>query len=262
MYGDAGNDTYIFRLGYGKDTIGDDKGNNVINIVGHSKNEIKAYRTNWNNLTIKFVGSDDEIILENFYVSGAYRNYTLIFNGYDSVQAMAGNSPLRTVYCADYGEYTTAVDDGGVSLIGGKGYDNLNGGSGNDRLFGNDSDDTLNGNAGNDYLDGGSGNDMLYGGKGNDTYIFAKGYGKDRIIDTEGKNVIEFGKGFSEEKLILTRTDWNDLTISFKGSDDRLVVTGFYVSEGARSIELKFADGKPCMLEEYFTSIDYDAIVE
>ena len=250
LYGDAGNDTYIFRRGYGKDTIGDDKGNNVINIVGHSKNEIKAYRTNWNNLTIKFVGSDDEIILENFYVSGAYRNYTLIFNGYDSVQAMAGNSPLRTVYCADYGEYTTAVDDGGVSLIGGKGYDNLNGGSGNDRLFGNDSDDTLNGNAGNDYLDGGSGNDMLYGGKGNDTYFFAKGYGKDRIIDTEGKNVIEFGKGFSEEKLILMRTDWNDLTISFKGNDDRLVVTGFYVNEGARNVILKFADGTNILLEE------------
>ncbi|KES10592.1 hypothetical protein SASC598P14_000250, partial [Snodgrassella alvi SCGC AB-598-P14] len=62
--------------------------------------------------------------------------------------------------------------------------DILDGGAGNDTLYGYKGDDTLL---------GGAGNDTLYGGEGNDTYVFAKGHGKDLIIDEAGEaDTIQF----------------------------------------------------------------------
>ena len=54
-------------------------------------------------------------------------------------------------------------------------------------VFGGDGDDDIRGGKEKNILDGGNDDDVLAGGKGNDTFVFAEGYGKDRIAD--------FGKG-------------------------------------------------------------------
>jgi 3-phytase/alkaline phosphatase D len=81
---------------------------------------------------------------------------------------------------------------GNDTLQGGKGDDYLDGGKGNDRVSGGDGDDHIFGRAGNDHLDGGKGGDLLVGGAGNDdmtggagsdTFVFAPGFGNDRIRD-------------------------------------------------------------------------------
>ena len=59
----------------------------------------------------------------------------------------------------------------------GKGNDADNamtGGAGNDRLEGRDGDDVIT---------GGAGNDRMWGGDDSDTFVFAAGFGNDRIYD-------------------------------------------------------------------------------
>ena len=244
LNGGEGNDTYIFRKGYGVDTIGDAAGVNTINIYGYSMNQIKAYRTNWNNVTITFEGSDDQIVLEGFFTAEANRNFYLTFNGGSRVHATASNSPLRTIYGTEGNDYIVAMDDNGVTLAGDAGADGLNGGNGADKLYGGAGDDQLYGNGGNDTLDGGTGNDTLNGGAGNDTYVFNVGSGVDTITDSEGISTLVFGKGLDADAMTAYRTNWNDLTITFAGLEDKLVLRGYFTSEENRHFDVKFADGK------------------
>lgn len=244
LYGGAGDDTYIFKKGYGTDTIGDGEGINTIEIYGYSQSQVKASRTNWNDMTIEFEGSEEKLVIEGFFTSEANRNFYLTFNGGGKVHAAAGNSPLRTVYGTDGSDYILAMDDKGVTLVGQAWNDNLNGGNGADRLYGGSGDDQLNGNGGSDVLDGGAGDDFLYGGAGNDIYIFNKGYGTDTIHDREGINTIRFGNGLSADKLTAYRTNWNDLTITFADTEDKLVIQGYFTSEENRKFNAEFAGGE------------------
>lgn len=243
LYGGAGNDTYIFKKGYGTDTIGDGEGTNTIEIYGYSSNQIKAYRTNWNDITITFEDSDDKLVIEGFFTSEANRNFYLTFNGGSKVHATASNSPLRTVYGTENSDYIVTMDDRGGTLIGENGNDSLNGGNGTDKLYGGIGDDQLYGNGGNDILDGGEGSDYLYGGAGNDTYIFNIGYSTDTINDSEGINTISFGNGITSEAMTAYRTNWNDLTITFEGLEDKLIIQSYFTSEENRNFNVNFADG-------------------
>lgn len=243
LYGGAGNDTYIFKKGYGTDTIDDGEGTNTIEIYGYSANQIKAYRTNWNDITVTFEGSDDKLVIEGFFTSEANRNFYLTFNGGSKLHATASNSPLRTIYGTENSDYIAAIDDRGVTLIGENGSDSLNGGNGADKLYGGIGDDQLYGSGGNDILDGGEGSDYLYGGSGNDTYIFNIGYGTDTISDSEGVNTISFGSGISADMITVYRTNWNDLTITFEGIEDKLIIQGYFTFEDNRNFNVNFADG-------------------
>ena len=242
LYGGEGNDTYIFKEGYGTDTIGDDSGENTIKISGYSPDQIKAYRTNWNNITVAFGETDDRIVIEGFFNAEADRNFYLEFDS-GRIHATAADSPLRTIYGTDDSEYIEAMDDKGVTIFGEAGGDNLNGKKGNDRLYGGAGNDQLYGKEGNDVLDGGEGDDYLYGGAGDDTYIFHTGCGTDTIIDSEGINTISFGEGFDAAGMTFIRTNWNNLTIVFEGSDDRLVIWDYFTSENCRNFNVNFADG-------------------
>ena len=243
LYGGAGNDTYIFKKGYGTDTIDDGEGTNTIEIYGYSANQIKAYRTNWNDITVTFEGSDDKLVIEGFFTSEANRNFYLTFNGGSKLHATASNSPLRTIYGTENSDYIAAMDDRDVTLIGENGSDSLNGGNGADKLYGGIGDDQLYGSGGNDILDGGEGSDYLYGGSGNDTYIFNIGYGTDTISDSEGVNTISFGSGISADMITVYRTNWNDLTITFEGIEDKLIIQGYFTFEDNRNFNVNFADG-------------------
>ena len=241
--GGIGNDTYIYKRGYGKDTISDSNGFNSIRIEGYNASDIKAYRTNWNDITITFGNNKDSIVIEGFFTDPARRNFNLVFNGTYSVNATSSYSPLRTIYGTDGGDYIVAMDDSGVILNGEAGADSLIGGNGNDRLNGGDDNDSLIGNGGNDILDGGLGNDFLGGGSGNDTYIFNMGSGSDEIRDYEGINLISLGTGLEKDKMKSVRTNWNDLTVSFEGTEDKFTIRGYFSDENSRKFGVKFSDG-------------------
>lgn len=243
LYGGSGDDAYIFQKGYGTDTIGDGEGTNTIEINGYSASQVKAFRTNWNDITLTFEDSEDKLVIEGFFTSEANRNFYLKFDNGSKVHATASNSPLRTIYGTENGDYIVAMDDRGVTLIGENGNDNLNGGNGSDKLFGGEGDDQLYGNGGNDVIDGGQGSDLLYGGSGNDTYVFDSGYGVDTIIDSEGINTISFGDDLTADKLTAYRTDWNNLTVAFENSNDKLVIRDYFTNENNRNFNVNFANG-------------------
>lgn len=245
LAGGAGDDTYIYKKGDGIDTISDNAGTNIINIEGYGRQDIRACRTNWNDLTMEFENADgtDRLVIEGFFISEANRNFFLTFNGGSKVHATAGNSPLRTVYGTEGDDYMMALDDYGVTLIGETGNDTVNGGNGNDTLYGGAGDDRIFGNGGNDTLYGGSGSDYLAGGAGNDTYIFNPGDGTDTVSDAEGTNTISFGEGFDVDKLTVYRSNWNDLLITFEGREDRLILEGYFTAEANRRFNVQFANG-------------------
>ncbi|MGV3553084.1 calcium-binding protein [Rhizobium sp.] len=106
-------------------------------------------------------------------------------------------------------------------LIGAKGNDKLVGGAGDDYLSGGKGNDILKGGTGDDYLIGGKGNDILQGGSGADTFYFAKGHGRDRILDFDpGTDTIAFqSKLFSSTADILDRARQvgDDVVINYSG---------------------------------------------
>lgn len=135
---------------------------------------------------------------------------------------------------SDSGNYingTTIADvvygNGGNDRInGGDGNDLLFGGDGNDAIYGGKGNDTIYGDDGDDLLDGGVGDDILKGGSGNDTYVFAKGYGSDTIIDADGLNTLRF-KGLNPTDILVNGTGDSDVTITIKGTNDTLASRTF-----------------------------------
>lgn len=77
----------------------------------------------------------------------------------------------------------TMIGSSGLNdlLRGGAGNDRLRGAGGNDQLEGGSGNDKIFGNSGKDILIGGEGNDLLVGGGGADQFVFADGFGADRV---------------------------------------------------------------------------------
>lgn len=134
----------------------------------------------------------------------------------NALHGMRGNDVLQGLDGAD----TLDGGAGNDRLLGGLADDVLHGGTGSNDLFGGVGDDTLDGEAGSgmlrgeagndiimggsgaDWLDGGTGddtltgsggNDRMTGGSGADTFIFAEGFGHDRIMDfTDDTDTLSF----------------------------------------------------------------------
>lgn len=251
LSGGPGHDTYIYRQGYGTDTILDSEGMNTIEIYGYTASAVQAFRTDWNDMTLVMDGSGeaglqddsaDKIVLEGFFLSEAYRNFYLSFEG-AVISAAAAGSPLRTLYGTTGSDFMTGFDDGGITLYGGEGDDTLSGTRACDHLSGGNGNDRISGGAGDDVINGGSGNDVLEGGEGNDTYLFDPGSGTDILNDSQGVNVLYFGEGFDWRTIKVRRQDWNDLAVTFADMEDAIILRGYFVSEENRWFCLVFADG-------------------
>lgn len=103
-------------------------------------------------------------------------------SGNDDVSGGAGNDTLKG-------------GSGGDNMLGGDGDDEIDAGSDADSVDGGAGNDVIKGGSGHDVLAGGAGDDLLYGGSGNDAFVFAEGFGQDRIADFGGADVIQFEAG-------------------------------------------------------------------
>lgn len=146
--GGSGNDIYIFKPGYGADSIMDSEGVNTVMFGdGFIAEGVKAYRSNWNDILITFDGFEDTLTIKNYCISKEARNFTLVFADGTVVEATAQNSPLRTIYGTDGSEYMISIYEDGITKIGQDGNDQLVGSDGNDYLYGDKGSDRLTGNA-------------------------------------------------------------------------------------------------------------------
>lgn len=189
-----------------------------------------------------------------YYGSNIENDYRLFteFRTYIEANApqylgIVDTSVFGAIRDSDSGNYingTTIADviygNGGNDTInGGDGNDLLFGGDGNDAIYGGKGNDTIYGDDGDDLLDGGVGDDILKGGSGNDTYVFAKGYGSDTIIDADGLNTLRF-KGLNPTDILVNGTGDSDVTITIKGINDTLVIKDFRKGEEYANYDLEF----------------------
>uniref|UniRef100_UPI0034CF3DFC beta strand repeat-containing protein n=1 Tax=Roseomonas sp. 18066 TaxID=2681412 RepID=UPI0034CF3DFC len=168
--------------------------------------------------------------LNDFIRGNALANHLIGGLGADDLQGFAGDDILEGGLGADvltggdgndtatYRNATTGVKVDLSGTVAGTGealgdsffqVENLEGSGFNDFLYGNGGANVLTGGAGNDQLFGGAGNDRLVGGTGADqltggtgadTFVFAKGYGADKVMDfsaSEGDKVDWTGFGTS-----------------------------------------------------------------
>ena len=282
-YMEGGNfesDTYIFRVGHGKDAIKDlawpDQAD-TLRFEGALAEKAQFGREG-NNLVIQAYGSNDQVSLVDYFYGEGFSQYhfqfddatwgredmfkkTFTFGGTenneglggwisdDIIHGKGGDDDIRGYEGNDalYG------DAGNDALHGDGGDDTLDGGEGNDFLEGNQGNDTLNGGAGNDALYGHEGKDTLDGGTGDDymeggnfesdTYIFRVGHGKDAIKDLawpDQADTLRF-EGALAEKAQFGR-EGNNLVIQAYGSNDQVSLVDYFYGEGFSQYHFQFDD--------------------
>lgn len=223
---DHGNDTIVFKAGYGVDTIADASGYNTIDLSGLDISSAQFSRSG-NDLTISFGG--DAIVLTQYY---DFYNFNI--NGTDVSEL------INSLHGSDNDDWMNVSNANGDSLYGEGGNDNLTGNSGNDSLYGGSGNDYLYSNDGDDILDGGTGDDYLYGGNGNDTYIFGKGYGNDTIEDWGGSSTVVF-KDVGLDDVTVSNLWDSTLEMTVNSTGDKLTINGYKWNQGGYTFE--FADG-------------------
>ncbi len=252
MCGGYGNDTYLFNLGYGQDTIYDDDyttGNSDTLRFGSGiiASNITFSRSG-NDLVLGIEGSSDHIRIQDW---GKWDNIFCIENvvftngpSWDSSYIQSQIAALPIVGTNEH-EDLSAWSDANTTLQGFGGYDVITGG------------------AGNDTLEGGAGTDILYGNAGNDTYLFNRGDGQDVIGEsnlTSGGSLdtIRFGAGISASDIYITFSpesynlldgglEGSGLTFGISGTSDQIKISEWNGYVGGRTpIErVEFADGDP-----------------
>lgn len=223
---DHGNDTIVFKAGYGVDTIADAGGYNTIQLSGLEVSSAQFSRSG-NDLTISF--GSDALVLTQYY---DFYNFNI--NGVDVMDL------ITALHGTSNDDWMNVSNANGDSLYGEGGNDNLTGNSGNDYLYGGSGNDYLYGNDGDDILDGGTGDDYLCGGNGNDTYIFGKGYGNDTIEDWGGSSTVTF-KDVSSDDVTVSNLWDSTLEMTVNSTGDKLTINGYKWNQGGYTFE--FADG-------------------
>ncbi|WP_298303281.1 tandem-95 repeat protein, partial [uncultured Erythrobacter sp.] len=220
------NDTYIFREGYGNDTVFDTgAGNHPLLPAGFDRLDLRGidlidveFSRQATELTLTLRSTGESVTLEGQYDRlGDTVIEELRFNG-------------LAVDWQDLG-----ADD--IDLIGTSG------------------DDTLIGTHYAERIDGRGGNDILIGSSDGDTYIFDIGYGQDVINDRidfgkyRAADTIEFGANVQFADVRFTK-EGNDLLISFEGFTDSLRVLDQFGSVLSGVENFVFADGNSLTIED------------
>ena len=197
LIGGAGNDTYLFDLGYGADRIVENDltvGNTDTVLFGAGvKVQQLWFSRAGDDLVVSLPGTADRLTVTNWFLGAQYRveilGRQLRAEAVQAlVDAMAALSPTvpqagrrrSRARCGRRSRRPGADAARGGAPGGRRGrrcVDRRRGGrrvlyghGGNDKLYGGDGDDALYGGDGNDQLHGGAGRNTLVGGDGNDAY--------------------------------------------------------------------------------------------
>ena len=206
----AGNDTYWFGRGDGRDTISaQDRG--VADV------ETVQFRAGVAPADLQWVRRGNDLLVRIRGTSGGTGDELAVLDAFGSnpieTFRFADGSVLRQadLVLASMADQATEGDDtiwGGPlaeSVDSGAGYDSVNAGAGNDTVLGGSGDDTLYGGAGDDALDGGAGFDILQGDDGSDR--LAGGVGDDRLSGGAGNDTL-LGGAAGDELFGEAGDDW------------------------------------------------------
>ncbi|WP_299533923.1 calcium-binding protein [uncultured Herbaspirillum sp.] len=174
------------------------------------------------------------------YIEGGALNHVVTVTG---VACDASNGDVLGFYIADSGrgqasdanrylsadELRKMADAYGANMV--YTHDPIKVRNENIDATGNALDNVITGNRGSNILTGGRGDDILIGGAGNDTYVFARGDGRDQIIDSDAtsgnQDVLQF-KDINQTDLWFSQAG-QDLQIDVLGSKDGVTIKDWYV---------------------------------
>jgi Ca2+-binding RTX toxin-like protein len=230
LYGDGGDDTYLYVNGNGYDRVVEKNyssassgGMDTLHVSGILPSQVVVYQTNGGlDLQIDLVGySQGVTVVGGIGWGDEYRVEQVRF---------------------DDGTIISYTDLFAMSIIPT---------AGDDAFYGDDFDNNLIGGLGNDYLDGRYGNDDLSGDGGDDAYFFDVGYGSDWILERDwsatsagGFDTLEFGDGITAGDLVVRQAeDGLHLRIEIDGTSDSLTIAGgLGWGEDYRLEEIVFSD--------------------
>lgn len=258
LQGDHGDDTYIFKKGYGIDTIDASSDNNTVLISGFTKSQMINTRNAQNDLIINFKGSEDCLIIQHFFDYNSNRDINFIFDNGTVLGQYDITAKYAPIYGTDADDWLAIQNSDDGLIFGGDGNDGLSGGSGNDELYGENGNDTLYGNDGNDILDGGAGNDTLNGGNGTDTYIFAKGYNNDVINEWGSDSSIIQLTDINSDEVTVTDQWGSNLILSVNGTEDTITISNF--KWGQASYTFEFADGAVATVNKETWALEFSVL--
>ncbi|HEX9062759.1 MAG TPA: calcium-binding protein, partial [Clostridia bacterium] len=279
LEGNNGNDTYIFGLGDGIDTIydSDTTANNVDTLSfkeGITADKV-AVKRNGRNLELSIKDTTDKVIIKDYfspyYSNDYYYDSNNNVNKVEQIKFSDGTvwdiAKIKTMTATAfegtdgndtiYG-YNDGYSNPDETFKGNAGDDKIHGYGGNDTIDGGAGNDSLYGGAGNDSLAGGAGTDYLEGNNGNDTYIFGLGDGVDTIYDSDttagNVDVLSFKEGITADSVVAKRNGRN-LELGIKDTADKVVIKDYFSpyysndyyydsNNNVNKVEnIKFADG-------------------
>nr|WP_255490761.1 calcium-binding protein [Spartinivicinus marinus] len=211
--GGAGDDTYVFKLGGGQDTIIDTQGKNRLVFEGIQFNQVGSNLfKSGNDLQLSVTGTQDKVIIKDFFTTA----------NIDTIAFKTGGEIKASQLFGIFGLTMPAASAESQPDILGDNTANT--------LTGTDAAEIIKGYDDNDTLTGGKGNDTLIGGRGNDRYVFKQGDGVDTIIgEGGGTDTIHF-EGFSYRDIAQNLFKMgSDLELSKKGTSDKLIVKDFFL---------------------------------
>ena len=218
--GGRGQNTYVWNLGDGFDTITCDyDSDDSIKFGAGIKFEDLTFRYDYPHLVILVNGDETQGMTIS---RPQYLHYLKFANG-------------RTVDLTKTGLTYHQTDDVEASI---------NGSDNNDVIYGLGGNDTISAAGGNDMLIGGKGCDTLNGGDGDDTYVWNLGDGLDTVSDSSGTTTLQFGEGITLDNLTFEKSS-NQWRVYVNG--DR--TQGFYCSQGMPDI-IKLTDGSVLKMNE------------
>ena len=162
--GQGGNDTIY--AGDGNDTIIGGPGSDVVN-AGEG-----------NDIIVATIGDGSDVY------NGGGGSDTIDMSGITAPVTM--NLAQSTVSSSQTGQDSLSSIE---NAIGGSGNDVITGNGGDNRLDGSGGDDIINAGSGDDIVIGGAGNDTMNGEGGNDIFVFAAGFGNDKILQFDANPV-------------------------------------------------------------------------
>lgn len=206
--GAGGNDTYIFKRGYGRDSISESAGTDVIQFGNDIAPADVVVGRNNTDLLLTVSGTSDLLTIPNWFSADSYRVETVSFQDGTSWLKATLNATLNFV--------------------------------------GTDGVDTLTGTTGNDIFNNSTGNDTYYGNEGADTYHFGRGDGRDNIQDTIANTthtdriLLRIDLTPSDVGLVRNGTT---MFLHILDTADRLQIGSQFSSAGMGIEEIVFANG-------------------
>ncbi|MCP4186990.1 MAG: calcium-binding protein, partial [Gammaproteobacteria bacterium] len=255
LLGEAGNDTYEYRIGDGNTTISnyapDFGSQDVLKLLGGILAADVVATRSLDSLVLTIQSSGEVITVTGYFVGHTHELDAIEFDdGTIWDVALIKTMVLTTTEGDDEVRGYNADDvingfGGNDELYGAEGADTIDGGAGDDDVYGDEGVDNLNGSDGNDQVYGGDGNDVVIGGAGDDSVygqagddVIEGGDGRDRVYGGSGNDILRGGIG---EGDYLSGDAGND-TYLFETGDGNTTIYN-YDAEAGHSDVLQFLDG-------------------